>query len=252
MENQTGPESEFKGRVVVVTGGSRGIGRAIVEDFARRGARVFFTFHQSAQAAAQVGAACGAQPIQCSQTEALAIAATIDRVSAEAGTIDVLVNNAGIVSDALLMLMPTDDWNRIIETNLNGAFHWCKAVSRPMLHARKGAIINIASVSALVGVRGQTHYAASKGALIAFSRALAAELGGKGIRVNTVVPGFIETGMTARLPAQIKQRGLERILMKRFGRPEEVAAVVTFLASNAASYILGQTIVVDGGLTAAG
>ncbi len=250
METQSGPESEFKGRVVVVTGGSRGIGRAIVEDFARRGARVFFTFHQGAQPAAQVAAACGAQPIQCSQTDAVAVAATVDRVVAEAGTINVLVNNAGIAADGLLMLMPADDWNRVIDTNLNGAFRWCKAVSRPMLQARKGAIINIASVSALVGVRGQTNYAASKGALIAFSRALAAELGGKGIRVNTVVPGFIETDMTARLPAEFKRRSLERIVMKRFGRPEEVAVVVTFLASAAASYIQGQTIVVDGGLTA--
>ena len=174
----------------------------------------------------------------------------MERVLADAGKIDVLVNNAGITADMFLMLMPADDWNRVIDTNLNGAFRWCKAVTRPMLGARRGVIINIASIAGLVGVMGQTNYAASKGALLAFTRALAAELGVKGIRVNSVVPGFIETDMSARVPRQIKQKNLEHIVLKRFGKPEEVASAVTFLASDAASYIMGQSIVVDGGLTA--
>jgi len=241
---------EFEGQVVVVTGGSRGIGKAIVERFAAQGARVFFTYHQSDDLAQTVAAACGAEAIKCSQTDAAAIDAAVSRVVKAAGKIDVLVNNAGITADMFLMLMSAEDWNKVIDTNLNGAFRWCKAVSRPMLGARRGIIINIASVAGLVGVMGQTNYAASKGALLAFSRALAAELGGKGIRVNTVVPGFIETDMTARVPRQIKQSSLEHIVLKRFGQPSEVAAVVTFLASDAASYIMGQTIVVDGGLTA--
>ena len=241
---------EFESQVVIVTGGSRGIGRAIVERFAARGARVFFTYHQNQEAAAHVAAASGAEAIKCSQTDSAAIDAAGAHVVATAGRIDVLVNNAGITSDMFLMLMPAEDWNKVIDTNLNGAYRWCKAVTRPMLGARRGVIVNIASIVGLIGVMGQTNYAASKGALLAFSRALAAELGRKGIRVNTVVPGFIETDMTARVPRQIKQANLEHIVLKRFGQPSEVASVVTFLASDAASYIMGQSIVVDGGLTA--
>ena len=241
---------EFEGQVVVVTGGSRGIGRAIVERFDAQGAKVYFTFHQNAEAAAQVAAATQAEAIQCSQTDAAAINAAVDKIIAAAGKIDVLVNNAGITADTFLMLMPAEDWNRVIDTNLNGVYRWCKAVTRPMLGARRGNIINLASIAGLVGVMGQTNYAASKGALLAFTRALAAELGAKGIRVNSVVPGFVETDMSARVPRQIKQKNLDHIVLKRFGKPEEIASVVTFLASEGASYIMGQAIVVDGGLTA--
>jgi 3-oxoacyl-[acyl-carrier protein] reductase len=241
----------FENKVVVVTGGSRGIGRAIVERFTTQGARVFFTYHQRDDLAEQVAAACGAEKIKCSQTDDEAIPAAVEHVVATAGKLDVLVNNAGITSDQFLMLMPAGDWNKVIDTNLNGVYRWCKAVSRPMLLARQGVIVNIASIAGLVGVAGQTNYCASKGALLAFSRALAAELGAKGIRVNTVVPGFIETDMTAKVPRAIRERNLERILLRRFGKPSEVAAATTFLASDEASYISGQTIVVDGGLTAA-
>jgi len=188
--------------------------------------------------------------IQCSQTDADAIAAAVEQVLAAAGRLDILVNNAGITADMFLMLMPEADWSRVLDTNLNGVFRWCKAVTRPMLGARRGVIINLASIAGLVGVMGQTNYAASKGALLAFTRALAAELGRKNIRVNAVVPGFIETDMSATVPALIQERHRERILLKRFGRPQEVAAVVAFLASDAAAYIAGQAIVVDGGLTA--
>lgn len=243
--------NEFENQVVVVTGGSRGIGRAIVERFAAQGARVFFTYQRNEEAAAQVVAACQgrAEAIACSQSDGAAIDKAVDQIREKAGKIDVLVNNAGITCDTFLMLMPAEDWDRVIDTNLNGAYRWCKAISRAMLQERRGSIINISSVAGLVGVMGQTNYAASKGALLAFTRALAAELGAKGIRVNAIVPGFIDTDMSARVPRPIKQKSLERIPLKRFGQPQEVAAVATFLASEAASYIMGQSIVVDGGLT---
>lgn len=235
---------------VIVTGGSRGIGRAVVARFATAGAKVYFTYHQHAEEAQATAAASGATALQCPQSDAGAIAAAVDRVVAETGRVDVLVNNAGISRDQFLMMMPAEDWDRVIDTNLSGAYRWCKAVTRPMLEARAGAIVTVASVSGLVGIAGQTSYAATKGALIAFSRSLAAELGPKGIRVNTVVPGFIDTDMTARMPRQIKQANLERILLKRFGQADDVAAAVAFLASDDAAYIVGQTLVVDGGLSA--
>jgi len=237
-------------RSVIVTGGSRGIGRAVVARFAADGAKVYFTYHHHEEAAVETSCACGAIAVRCPQSDAAAIAGVVDRVTSEMGRVDVLVNNAGISRDQYLMMMPPEDWDRVIDTNLNGVYRWCKAVSRPMLEARSGAVVTVASVSGLVGIAGQTNYAATKGALIAFSRSLAAELGPKGIRVNTVVPGFIETDMTARMPRQIKQQNLERILLRRFGRAEEVAAAVTFLASADATYIVGQTLVVDGGLSA--
>lgn len=244
-------ERLFENKVVVVTGGSRGIGRAIVERFAAQGARVFFTFHQQEKEAEKVVAACGAEKIRCSQEDAAAIDTAVEHIVASAGSIDVLINNAGITRDNWLMLMPAEDWNKVLETNVTGTFRWCKTVSRIMLRARSGSIINVASISGIVGVGGQTNYCASKGAILAFSRALAAELASRGIRVNTVVPGFIDTDMTAKIPKPIRDQNLQRILVKRFGKPSEVAAAVAFLASDESSYIVGQMIVVDGGLTSA-
>lgn len=243
--------NEFKDQVIIVTGGSRGIGAACVQRFAARGARVFFTYHQHEEAAAALAAVTGAEKIQCSQTDGAAVDAAVAYVQKQAGKIDVLVNNAGITSDQFLMFMSADDWQRVLDTNLTGAFRWAKAVTRPMLMARRGVIINIASISGLVGVAGQTNYSASKGGLIAFTRSLAAELAPKNVRVNCVIPGFIETDMTARMPRDIKRAKIERTPVKRLGKPEEIAAAVTFLASAEAAFIIGQTLVVDGGLTAA-
>jgi 3-oxoacyl-[acyl-carrier protein] reductase len=240
----------FTNKVALVTGGSRGIGKAVVEELRKRNATVYFTYHRHEEAAVQTAQATGSEKILCSQADAEAIGSAVDMIVQREGRIDILVNNAGITSDQYLMMMPVDEWNKVIDTNLNGAFRFAKAVVRPMMNAAAGVIVNIASVSGLVGIGGQTNYAASKGALLAFSRSLAAELGPRGIRVNAVVPGFIETDMTAKMPRQIKQQNMARILAKRFGTPREVAAVVAFLASEESSYIIGQSIVVDGGLTA--
>lgn len=240
---------EFTNKTVLVTGGSRGIGRAVAEQFAAAGAIVYFTYNKNAADADAVAAGCGAIALPCNQRDGATTAAVIERILADTGTIDVLINNAGATADQFLMLMPDEEWEKIIDTNAGGTFRWTKAVSRPMINNRSGVIVNVASVSGLVGIAGQTNYAASKGALLAFSRACAAELGPKGIRVNAVVPGFIETDMTARMSRSIKQANLERILLHRFGTAAEVAQVIVFLASSKASYIIGQTIVVDGGLT---
>ncbi len=242
---------EFQDRVVIVTGGSRGIGAAIVTRFAGLGAKVFFTYHRNADAAAALAAATGAASLPCSQTDPAAIEKSLAHVMGLHGRIDVLVNNAGITSDQFLMMMPADDWDRVLDTNLSGAFRWSKAVCRPMLMAHRGIIIHISSISGMVGVAGQTNYSASKGGLLAFSRSLAAELGPKGIRVNTVVPGFIETDMTARMPRDVKRQNIERTPLRRLGKPEEIADAVVFLASAEASFIVGQSLVVDGGLTSA-
>ncbi len=241
---------DFKDKVVLVTGGSRGIGRAIVAEFSQQKARVFFTYHRHGGEAARVAEECNATAVKCSQNDSENIEKTVETIMNDSGHIDILVNNAGVTSDKFLMMMSFEEWNKVLDTNINGAYRWAKAVCRVMITAQNGVIINIASVAGLVGIGGQTNYAASKGAILAFNRALAAELGPKGIRVNAVVPGFIETDMTAKMPRQIKRENKDRILLKRFGTPKEVAHVVSFLASEKATYIVGQEIVVDGGLTA--
>ncbi|HUI93428.1 MAG TPA: 3-oxoacyl-ACP reductase FabG [Chitinivibrionales bacterium] len=240
----------FSDKIALVTGGSRGIGRAVVEEFRKRNAKVYFTYHRHEEAAQDTARKTGAQKILCPQADGDAIGNAVEGIVKADGRIDILVNNAGITSDQYLMMMPFDEWNKVLDTNLNGAWRFVKAAVRPMMNAQKGVIVNIASVSGMVGIGGQTNYSASKGALLAFTRSLAAELGPRGIRVNAVVPGFIETDMTAKMPRQIKQQNLGRILVKRFGTPAEVAAAVAFLSSDESSYITGQSLVVDGGLTA--
>jgi 3-oxoacyl-[acyl-carrier protein] reductase len=241
---------KFKDKTVIVTGGSRGIGKAVVSEFSRKGAKVFFTYHKNYESAKSVEEEYHATAFKCSQTDLACIEKTTETILSQTGRIDILVNNAGITSDMFLMMMPFKNWDKVQDTNVNGTWRWAKTVSRPMISAQSGVIITIASVAAYMGISGQTNYATSKGALLAFNRALAAELGPKGVRVNAVVPGFIETDMTGVMSREVKRENKERILLKRFGTPEEVAHVVSFLASDEASYIIGQEIIVDGGLTA--
>jgi len=241
---------ELENRVVLITGGSRGIGRAIVEVFAQNKAKVYFTYHKDDAAAGSLKDSSQAVPIKCSQTDDEGIDKAVEAIINKNGKIDILINNAGITSDQFLMMMPFEQWEKVINTNLHGAYRWIKAVSRPMMSAQAGVIINIASVAGLVGIPGQANYSASKGGLLALTRSVAAEFGPKGIRVNAIVPGFIETDMTAVMPRQIKRQNMEKILLKRFGKPEEIASIALFLSSDGASYIAGQAIVVDGGLSA--
>lgn len=242
--------SRLEGRIAIVTGGSRGIGRAIVKNLAAEGAVVRFTFFKDETAATEVMKECqSARGIQCDGRDRKAVENVLKSILDESGHVDILVNNAGITTSGLFAMMNFQDWNKVMETNVNGSYHWAKAVFRPMLARKSGSILNMASVSGLFGLPGQTAYASSKGAIVAFTRALAAEGGGKGIRVNCLVPGFIDTDMTAGIPSPVKRQYKERIIMRRFGTPEEVARVATFLVSDEASYITGQTLVVDGGLS---
>jgi 3-oxoacyl-[acyl-carrier protein] reductase len=248
-EHGPGMPGGCAGKTAIVTGGARGIGRAVVEELRRLGATVYFTYHRHDAEAGELASKTGAVSIHTCQDDEPGIDAAVEKAVRETGAIDILVNNAGIVSDQFVMMMPHAEWQKVLDTNLTGAFRWAKAASRPMMSRRSGVIVNVASVAGLIGIAGQTNYAASKGGLLAFSRALAAELGPRGIRVNAVVPGYIETDMTAKMPRLVKQVNMDRILLKRFGKPQEIAAVVAFLVSDSASYITGQTIVADGGLT---
>ncbi len=243
-------ELEFKDKVVLVTGGSRGIGRAIVERFAQEGAIVWFTYRSSKGEAQQLEQKYEGQVkgFQGDVADAEAMQNLVDTIIKEHGRIDVLVNNAGIARDNLVLRMKDEEWQQVIDVNLTAAFRLTKFVLKPMLKQRSGAIINMSSIVGLTSNPGQANYAASKAGLIAFTKAVAKEVGKRNIRVNAIAPGFIETDMTASLPEQVKKEYLSNIALGRFGKPEEVAEVVLFLASDRASYITGQTIVVCGGL----
>ncbi len=241
---------EFKDKVVLVTGGSRGIGRAIVERFAQEGATVWFTYRSSkgeAQALEEQYAE-RVKGFQGDVADAKAMEELVNTIVKEHGRIDVLVNNAGIARDNLILRMKDEEWQQVIDVNLTAAFRLIKFVLKPMLKQRFGAIINMSSIVGLTSNPGQANYAASKAGLIALTKAVAKEVGKRNIRVNAIAPGFIETDMTASLPEQVKKEYLTNIALGRFGKPEEVAEVVLFLASDRASYITGQTIVVCGGL----
>ncbi len=244
------------GRVALVTGGSRGIGRAICLELARQGARVAVNFNTNEASAQSVVA-----EIAAAGGDALALAGDVSLPSAASalvkatvehfGTLDILVNNAGITRDGLLMRMTEDDWDAVHNTNLRGAFLVTKAAMRPMLRARNGRIINISSVVGVMGNPGQANYAAAKAGLIGFTRSVAREVASRGITVNAVAPGFIKTDITAAMTAGQVDAVMGQIPLGRIAEPEDVAPLVAFLASDGAAYITGQCIHVDGGMVMA-
>ncbi|MBE9567828.1 MAG: 3-oxoacyl-ACP reductase FabG [Proteobacteria bacterium] len=245
---------DLEGEIALVTGASRGIGKAIAEQLAARGATVIGTATSDGGAdnisayLKDMKSSGGGKGMCLNVTDPDSIAAVIKAITSEFGAVSILVNNAGITKDNLLMMMKEDQWNDIIETNLTSIYRLSKAVIRSMMKARKGRIINIASVVGLTGNPGQTNYSATKAGMLGFTKSLAREIGSRKITVNCVAPGFIDTDMTKELPEEQRQALINQIPLSRLGDPADIAAAVTFLASPAAAYITGETINVNGGM----
>jgi len=250
MSSPTLTDSGLAGAVAIVTGGSRGIGRAVVHTLAAAGMEVVFTYRENAAAAAEVTKVCPESKITAEPVDvrdAAACATFAEKVFDRTGRIDLLVNNAGVIRDNPLGALEPADVRAVLETNVEGTFNMTRAVIPFMISQRRGKIVNLSSVSGEKGGRGQTNYAASKGAINAFTRALAVEVAPRGINVNAVAPGVIETEMSRAVRDLAGEQIKSRILLRRFGRPEEVAHAVWFLSSHYADYITGQILNVDGG-----
>lgn len=249
-------QKDLAGQVAIVTGASRGIGRAIALNLASRGARVACIATSAANAeesaalcsaAAGEGAEARAYGVDVANTDA--VSELVDGIKKELGGLDLLVNSAGITRDNLMLRMTEDDFDRVVQVNLKGTWNFCKAATRPLMKSRGGRIVNIASVVGLTGNAGQANYAASKAGVVGLTRSIAKELAGRGVCVNAVAPGFIETDMTADIGENEREKLFQAIPLGRIGRPEEIAAAVEYLTGPAGAYITGQTLVVDGGLS---
>jgi 3-oxoacyl-[acyl-carrier protein] reductase len=243
----------LEGKTAIITGASRGIGRGIAQVFAKHGANVAFTYSASAEAAKELEAELAASGVKAKGYQSNAAnfneaQKLVDDVIAEFGAIDILINNAGITKDNLLMRISEEDFDKVIEVNLKSVFNMTKAVQKTMLKQRHGSIINMSSVVGVKGNAGQTNYAASKAGVIGFTKSVALELGSRNIRCNAIAPGFIETEMTGKLNEEVVKGWRENIPLKRGGTPEDVANACVFLASDMSAYVTGQTLNVDGGM----
>jgi 3-oxoacyl-[acyl-carrier protein] reductase len=236
--------ASLDGKTALVTGASKGIGRAIATELAAGGASVVIGYRSGRDEAETLAAELGGRAIQAD----VANAEDAKRLVEEAGDLDILVNNAGLTRDGLLARMPDDDWRTVIETNLSSIFYTCRAVCRPMMRKRAGAIVNVSSIVGVHGNWGQTNYAASKAGIIGFTKSLAKELGSRNVRANVVAPGYVKTQLTDVLPEEATAAMLTNTPLGRLGEPEDIAGAVRFLCSDAASFITGEVVLVDGGL----
>ena len=234
----------LEGKTALVTGGSRGIGRAVALELARAGASVIVGYRSGAEEAAGVAAETGGRAVQADVSNP----DEAKRLVEEAGELDILVNNAGLTRDGVLARMSDDDWRTVLETNLSSVFYTCRAVSRGMMRRRAGAIVNVSSIVGLRGNWGQTNYAASKAGIIGFTKSLARELGSRGVRANVVAPGYVQTQLTDVLPGEAREAMLAATPLGRLGDPADVAGAVRFLCSDAAAFVTGEVLLVDGGL----
>jgi 3-oxoacyl-[acyl-carrier protein] reductase len=244
VNGRTADFCSLEGKTALVTGGSRGIGRAIALELARAGASVTLSYRSGKDDAEAIAGDAGAKAVQADVSDPEEAKRLVD----ESGELDILVNNAGVTRDGLIARMSDEDWRDVIETNLGGVFHTCRAAARGMMKRRRGAIVNISSIVGVHGNPGQTNYSASKAGIIGFTKALARELGNRGVRANVVAPGYVDTRLTQAIADEMRELMLANTPLGRFGQPEDIAGAVRFLCSDEASFITGEVLLVDGGL----